>query len=305
MSLIKKPNELIINPSVKSLIYGQPGSGKSTLALSAPSPLLLDFDGGVHRVNPKHQVDTVQITQWNEAVDVLKEDLSAYKTLVIDTAGKALDFMNRAIIAENPKLGNRDGAITLQGYGVRKQKFINFLGQVSIMGKHIVFVAHDREDKDGDIRFMRPELGGSSANDLIKEMDLVGYMQMIDKKRTISFDPNEKFYGKNTANLGASIILKDLNSDGQHNDQLSQIIDQYVATVRDKKKIGKDYTELVEGFKNILLEVKDENGLDGFSETIKNTTHIWDSKVIAGSLFKAKLSDLGLKFKAGGGYEKA
>ena len=45
MSLIKKSNELVIPTTVKMMIYGQAGMGKSTVALSAPKPLLLDFDG--------------------------------------------------------------------------------------------------------------------------------------------------------------------------------------------------------------------------------------------------------------------
>lgn len=303
MSLIKKPSDLVINPAVRILTYGQPGAGKTTFALSAPSPLLLDFDGGVHRVSPKHQVDTVQIATWNDAVDVLKEDLSAYRTLVIDTAGKALDFMNKAIISENPKLGNRDGALTLQGYGVRKQKFINFLMQVSMLGKHIVFVAHDKEDKDGDTRFMRPELGGSSANDLIKEMDLVGYLQMIDKKRVISFDPNEKYYGKNTANLDAVVPLKNLNDGGVDNTQLGDIIGQYVETVRNKKKIGEDYNNLIKDIKSNLGKVDSEETIEPFVTYMKDLEHIWDTKVVASGLFKAKLTELGLKATKDG-YEK-
>ena len=66
MGLIKKPNELAVKPTWSALIYGQPGMGKTTLALSAPLPLLLDFDGGVHRVNAAHRVDTVQIAKCIE-----------------------------------------------------------------------------------------------------------------------------------------------------------------------------------------------------------------------------------------------
>ena len=51
MSLIKKSNELVIPTTVKMMIYGQAGMGKSTVALSAPKPLLLDFDNGVKRMN--------------------------------------------------------------------------------------------------------------------------------------------------------------------------------------------------------------------------------------------------------------
>ena len=95
MSLIKKPSELAIPSTVKMMIYGQAGMGKSTLALSAPKPLLLDFDNGVKRINMSHLegVDIVQINTWKDVQQVLQEDLSAYETIVIDTVGKMMDFI--------------------------------------------------------------------------------------------------------------------------------------------------------------------------------------------------------------------
>ena len=50
----KNQNELVIPTTVKMMIYGQAGMGKSTVALSAPKPLLLDFDNGVKRMNMAH-----------------------------------------------------------------------------------------------------------------------------------------------------------------------------------------------------------------------------------------------------------
>ena len=77
------------------MIYGQAGMGKSTVALSAPKPLLLDFDNGVKRMNMAHleNIDTVQVTSWSDVQQVLQEDLSAYQTIVVDTIGKMMDFI--------------------------------------------------------------------------------------------------------------------------------------------------------------------------------------------------------------------
>ena len=134
-------------------------------------------------------------------------EIAEYKTIVIDTAGKMLSFMDKYIMKNNPKMKKADGTLSLQGYGVRKNMFINFVNQVTLMGKSVIFVAHEREEKNGEDKQIRPEIGGSSAGDLIKELDLVGYMEAIGKDRTISFDPCEKFYGKNTCNLPARIKI--------------------------------------------------------------------------------------------------
>ena len=95
MSLIRKSTELNIPTNVKMMIYGQAGRGKSTVALSAPKPLLLDFDNGVKRMNMAHleNIDTVQVTSWNDVQLVLQEDLSVYQTIVVDTIGKMMDFI--------------------------------------------------------------------------------------------------------------------------------------------------------------------------------------------------------------------
>lgn len=45
MIKIVKAQDFKMRHTYTALIYGKPGTGKTTLALSAPNPLLLDFDG--------------------------------------------------------------------------------------------------------------------------------------------------------------------------------------------------------------------------------------------------------------------
>lgn len=307
MSLIKKPHELQVVPTLKALLYGQPGLGKTTLALSTPSPLLLDFDNGSHRVNPIHLTSTVQIESWQTMLDVLKnEDLSPFKTLVIDTAGKMLDYMGAYLIAKTPKLGKANGALTLQGYGERKAEFINFLKQVSLMGKHIVFVAHDKEEKEGDNKIVRPEIGGSSAGDLIKELDLVGYMEAIGKKRTISFDPCEKFYGKNTCQLPSLIELSDVSNSAPANSLLTNIFADYHKALEGRKQIASDYNELMEIINSKAEAIEDAESANEAATWAKDFEgHIWDSKMMAALKINEKAKQLGLKMNKDKSYEPA
>jgi hypothetical protein len=294
MTKIRKPNELVVTTTVKTLIYGQAGIGKTTLSLSAPKPLLIDCDGGVHRLNPLHQTDTLQVESWNDILDVMKEDLSSYQTLVIDTAGKMLDYLTMYLIKNDSKLGRKDGALTLQGYGARKVAFVNFLKQVSVIGKHIVFVAHDREEKDGDYRFIRPEIGGSSAGDLIKELDLVGYMEASGKERTISFDPCEKFYGKNTCQLESLLKVSDVSNGG--NTFLTDIIARYHASLEKRKELAEEYKSLIELIEANVQEASDEDTLNDFVDWAKGIQHIWDSKLVASTKVSAKAKEIGSLF---------
>lgn len=303
MSMFKKPSELAYNSTIKALVYGQPGLGKSTLALSTPNPVLFDFDGGIQRVNGAFQCPTLQVKDWTEVLQALQElekDSNDFKTIVIDTAGKMLDYMSTYIIQQDNRLGKRDGSLTLQGFGARKIMFINFLKRVSMMGKHVIFVAHEREEKDGDIRIVRPEIGGSSAGDLIKELDLVGYMQAIGNKRTISWTPQEKFYAKNTCNLPPMqeipVIIDSQGKIVGHNDFMSKIFENYDNYLKQESNTRKEYDELISEIEGEVACICDAEQANSYVLSMKDKKQIWDSNAHAKSLITDRCKELGLKF---------
>jgi len=290
MSLIKKPFELEIQTSIKALIYGQPGLGKSTMGLSAPKPVLLDFDNGVHRVNSAHQVDTLQVTKWQEVIDVLNSgELKNYESIVIDTAGKMLDYLSIHLIEKNPKLGKANGALSLQGYGERKSEFNQFLKRVALMGKHLIFIAHEKEEKQGDETYKRPEVGGSSGTDLYKELDLIGYMEANGKKRTISFAPTDKFYAKNSCGLTEVIEFPEIKEGEPNNFFTKHVIDTYKQSLSTRKEKVEAYTELMDIFEAKIESANDAESLNEVLSFINDyKEHIWSSKIQAGVLLMAK-----------------
>jgi hypothetical protein len=310
MTLIRKPYELSVQTRIKALIYGQAGMGKTTLALSAPKPLLLDFDGGVHRVNYGHQQPTVQITSWKDCEAVLKEDLSEYETLIIDTAGKMLDFMAEDIIARNPKMGKSNGSLALQGYGERKGAFRQFVKSVMMMNKHLIFVAHRDSQKNGDeIRYV-PMFGGSSYDDLVTELDLVGYLEADGRKRKITFDPTDRNDGKNTCNLPAIMelpIVVDTTGVATANTFLqTSVINPYIANLQKRVETAAAFNKVIEELKEAIALVTDEVSANDFISRVDNFEHVGNSKAMASQLLNAKCISLGLKFNSKiKGYEKA
>lgn len=309
-SLIRKPFELNVQTKIKALLYGQAGTGKSTLALSAPKPLMLDFDGGVHRVNYSHQSPTVQISCWEDCENVLKEDLSEYETLVIDTGGKMLDYMADYIIRKNSKMGRSNGALTLQGFGERKGMFRQFCKTIMLMNKHLVFVAHrDTQKINEDYRYV-PMFGGSSYDDLVTDLDLVGYLEAVGKKRVITFDPSDRNDGKNTCNLPSAIEIPNVvdvkTGDGLNNSFLADhVIAPYIANLERRKGDAAKYHDVIQDLSTAISLITDEKGANEFINTIDQWGHVGSSKAVAGIMLNKRTKELGLKLNKQKQYERS
>lgn len=181
-------------------IYSPPGVGKTSLAFTSEKPLLLDFDGGVHRAALR--LDSVRVETWDDVSSITRDDLSAYKTVILDTAGRALDVLTADIIRANPKLGRSGGALTLQGYGELKSRFIAFTKLIRSFGLDIILLAHCDEQKNGDDLIERIDVQGGSKNEIYKVADVMGRLHMkAGNKRALNFNPSDTAFGKNPAQL--------------------------------------------------------------------------------------------------------
>lgn len=184
-------------------IYGQPGAGKTSLAFTADTPLLLDFDQGAHRA--ANRKDSVRVTSWADVADMKAEDMEDYSTIVVDTAGRALDSLTADIIKRNPKAG-RGGALTLQGYGTLKAEFVAWLKALNSYGKDVVLIAHMDEQRNGDDIIERLDVQGGSKGEIYKAADAMGRVSIKNGARTLNFNPTEAAFGKNPGQLDPMTI---------------------------------------------------------------------------------------------------
>lgn len=302
MALIKKPSELVTTNVFKVLIYGQPGVGKSTIALSCPNPVLLDFDGGANRINGAHQVPTLQVNKWEEVLQVIRDgELAPFSSIVIDTAGKMLDYLSEFIMNNDAKLRQRDGSLSLKGYGARKTAFVNFINQCTTMKKNLVFVAHEKEDKDGEKRYIRPEIGSASnQGDLIKELDLVGYMRKNGYQREICWTGTDQFYAKNACNLQPVMlvqqILDNMGNPTADNNFLSCVFASYNTYLTNQRALRAKYDALMNRVNDLIDKIDSvENANDCLSKFM-GAQPIWNSKVASKIALDAKCASLGYKF---------
>lgn len=294
---IKRPSDKIEATNIKTLLYGEPGIGKTTLALTAPSTLLIDCDAGIRRVDPQFRKDYMEVNSWDDINDMLNSpaEIAQYDTLCIDTVGKLLEFLSLKIVKENHKMGSATGGLTLQGYGALLGEFKTFNAKVSQLGKHIIYIAHDREFTDGEKTKLRPDITGRSAGSILREMDLVGYMQSRNGERTISFTPSDTYYGKNTCNLAKVMAIPDLNKVKVK--PMTEIFDMFKKMMDSQAGIMAEYTALLEVVEMKMEGITDVETANSVSEELKTLEEIWDSKTIARIRFSERLSEVGLEYK--------
>jgi hypothetical protein len=197
---IVKSSEPIRVERLNVCIYSPPGLGKTSLAFTAEAPLLLDFDQGAHRA--ANRKDIVRIGAWTDVSELTRDDLEQYKTVVVDTAGRALDSLTADILRRNPKAGS-GGALTLKGFGTLKAEFVAWLKQLNSFGKDVILVAHSDEKQDGDNIIERLDVQGGSKSEIYKAADAMGRITMRDGRRTLIFSPTDAAFGKNPGCLDA------------------------------------------------------------------------------------------------------
>lgn len=181
------------------VLYGSPGASKTSTAFSAESPILLDFDNGVHRA--LNRKDSVPIESWADVANITADDLSPYKTVIVDTAGRALDFLANQIMADEPKMKNKSGGLTLPGFGALKARFTSWLNSLTTQGKDVILIVHGKEESKGDEVLERLDVTGASKDEIYKVADAMGRIKIEGGKRMLLFSPTDTAFGKNPGQL--------------------------------------------------------------------------------------------------------
>lgn len=237
-------------------IYGQPGVGKTSMAFTAEKPLLLDFDRGAHRAAGRK--DTVQVATWEDVANISAADVKDYRTLVVDTAGRALDCLTADIIRRDAKAG-RGGALSLQGYGKLKAEFGAWLRMINSFGLDVVLLTHMDEQKNGDEVTERLDVQGGSKAEVYKAADAMGRIVLRSGVRTLLFDPSDAAFGKNPGQL-APLVVPHPDKDGAFlAGVITSIKDKLNALTEDQVKAQAELNEWRERIA-LLINAEDING---------------------------------------------
>ena len=209
---------------------GYPGIGKSTLALSAPNPLHIDVDFGIDRIEPRYRKAYIQPSSYDEILeDLTPENVKDFDTLVFDTGGKLISLMSLWAIKKDLKYGQRDGSLSLKGYGFVGKEFVRLMDYCFYeLQKNIVIVFHATEEKDGDNTRLRIKVEGQTKNNVWEPMDLGGFVEMYGNDRTIGFSNCERYFAKGTRGISGVRKIPALTPTSP-NDFLTKLFAQYNA----------------------------------------------------------------------------
>lgn len=258
---ITRASDPITVERLNTVIYGPPGLGKTSLAFTADTPLLLDFDNGSHR--SANRKDTVRVSNWSDVAGITADDLAPFNTVIVDTAGRALDILTADIIRANPKHG-RGGALTLQGYGELKSRFTSFLKLLNSFGKDVVLIAHMDEQRNGDDIIERLDVQGGSKGEIYKAADAMGRLVIANGQRRLLFSPTDAAFGKNPGQL-PPLDVPDFTS-AEFDMFLASVIERIKGRLNELTEDQREAMAEQQWFRDTLPKVADADGINALIE---------------------------------------
>lgn len=298
--MIRNPNEIQEGAKkIRMLIAGYPGIGKSTLALSAPRPLHIDVDFGIDRIEPRYRKPYIQPKSYDEILeDLTPPNVKDFDTLVFDTGGKLISLMSQWAIKKDVKYGQRDGSLSLKGYGFIGREFQRLMDYCFYeLDKHIVVVFHAIEEKDGDNTRLRIKVEGQTKNNVWEPMDLGGFVEIQGNNRTIGFSNCERYFAKGTRGIHGVWQVPELGPD-KPNDFLTRLFAQYnalsAAEVAQNVEEQEAYEAAMAEGQEIVAGITDADSATAAMSKIKAVKHALTSKKEVNAAFNARIKELGL-----------
>ena len=302
---------MLVNPENMSfndktfymIIYGTPGTGKSTLALSAPDPILIDFDDGIARVKAYHRKTTLISTKYEDVLEDMNSPIvNNAKTIIIDTGGSFITYLQDWAMRTNPAVNiTKGGSISLKGFGAVKQEFIRFSNYIKdTLHKNIIYVFHSQEqtDKDG-LTQVRILCEGSAKNLVWQPCDFGGYMQMIGDKRTITFTPAQEFFAKGCFGISGTYVIPECGPSDK-NDFVTRLFEKARANIAKEDEIFAPqraaYSAVMAEITPLIEGIDSVEKAQAVSDLIPTLNHALTSLAETRAIFAEKISSLGISW---------
>ena len=265
LKTVIKASQVMRVKALIAYIYGDAGLGKTSLAFTADNSILFDFDTGAHRAGKMRRGATVPVEHWLDVANIEPSDVEDYKSIIIDTAGRAIDCI-KSQLAENKDNRQRDGSVKLKAQGIANDLFKNWIARIRSYGKDVIILAHAAEDKKGDDIIIRPDVGGKNRNELYRQADIMGYLTNTGGEkggsiRMLNFRPSPSYHAKNSGGLG-DVELPDLAVNPTFLADLLQQSKDYINSLTDAQVKELQYLDDLENWKNECSTCENANDLN-------------------------------------------
>ena len=225
------------------VIYGEPGVGKTTIAQTALRPFTFLFDPeGALRAGLRD--DLLQVVALQETAERIRKsggskviswrelkrelnaatDFAEYDTVIIDTAGEAVETLKTFAVDDNVKnKGSFDG-LSGQGWGVVSSEYSWLMNQAFAGGCDIVVLGQMREDRGrGDATVERLDMAGRARQIVMSKATQIGWYGAQGNRRQLRFAPEEGRYTKDSVGLG-NVYVPEIDV-GVNDDFLARTLD--------------------------------------------------------------------------------
>lgn len=166
-----------------ALIYGPPGSGKTRFAASASEvaalgrTLLIDLEAGSASIENiyKNNIDVVtpgDYAKLKATIEFVLNEEHEFGTVIIDTVGKMMEFMEKEFDKRNSKNAYEKWALLAED----TLKWIELLHR---SGYFVIVLGHTDSDKDdttGKVTTSPYFLGKKTGKEAPKIFDIIGYL---------------------------------------------------------------------------------------------------------------------------------
>lgn len=300
MAIIRPENMDFTGKNFSMIISGSPGTGKTTMALSAPNPIIIDFDKGISRVKAQHRKPAIMVSTYEEVLtDIQSPDMKEFETIIIDTGGSFITFLQEWAMRTNPSQSRqKNGAISLKGFGAVKSEFVRFTNMLQYtFSKHIIYIFHTIEQKDKDITKQRLLCEGAARDIVWQPCDIGCYLQIIGDDRVAGFTPTEEYFAKGCYGVSGLHKLPRLD-DHTSNDFLTQLFSEMQHNLANETTIFEDakekYQKAMNEGKQAVEEIVCADSANAFTQALGMIEHALTSKAEIGVIAKAKIKELGL-----------
>lgn len=298
---IVQPEEMDFSKKKFSMIIcGSPGVGKTTLALSAPNPVLIDFDQGISRVRAAHRKTAILSDTYEEVLqDMQTEAVKQAETIIIDTGGSFITYLQDWAMRSNPTANKQKNSNTIsqKGFGAVKAEFVSFTNRLTYtMDKHVIYIFHTVEEKDGDTVKQRLMCEGSARNIVWQPCDLGCYIQMLGEKRYMGFTPTEQYFAKGCYGIAGLREIPELSED-RPNDLLTRLFSEARANIsKESSEMAvprKMYAAAMEQGRKLADSIQDPDSATAALSAAKGIEHALTSEREIRALLASRIKRLG------------